>query len=338
MDASAPAAKTAAGTVSAAAYLKAPPDLDPRWREISSVSDMSFSYLNLLSRLSHRTDISELLKQSRSLSETLELAFRQWFGDIYPKTLFRYFKPETAIYLYPDDPEEDNRRYLKITVSNAYINWDDFDISREIERAEELWPGTGISVLKALSDLPFRHFLWTPENIMFFVREHFWLGYDTEREFMEAENPDWQDQDPDDSPYPFSDKDLEYLVRWDKRTPASKTVHPAGEEIIQVCNWIMGNNMDSGAYGTTFPESILWSNEENVIGNILEEYELEKQEENTVLHAGGTQWDFSDVTKIDQNLDQIELYVREKEALTNAIINFKTRMELCLKKNGTKSM
>jgi len=333
MDASAPAAKTAAGKVSAAAYLKAPPDLDPRWREISSVSDMASSYLHLLNRLSHRTDISELLAQSRSLPETLKLAFGQWIGNIYPKQLLQYFKPEIAIYLQPDDPEQDNRRYLKITVCNAYVIWDDFDISREIERAEELWPGTGVSVLKALSDLPFRHYLWTPENIMFFVREHFWLGYDTEREFMEAENPDWLEHNADDSPYPFSDKDLEYLVRWDKRTPASKTVHPAGEEIIQVCNWIMGNNMDSGAYGTTFPESILWSNEENVIGNILEEYELEKQEENTVLHAGGTQWDFSDVTKIDQNLDQIELYVREKEALTNAIINFKTRMEPCLKKN-----
>ncbi len=334
MDASATPAKTVTGKVSAAAYLKAPPDLDPRWREISSVSDMAFSYLNLLNRLSNRTDISELLKQFRSLPETLELAFRQWFGDIYPKTLFRYFKPEIAIYLHPDDPEQDNRRYLKITVCNAYVNWDDFDISREIERAEELWPGTGISVLKALSDLPFRHFLWTPENIMFFVREHFWLGYDTEREFMEAENPDWQDQDPDDSPYPFSDKDLEYLTRWDKRTPASKTVHPAGEEIIRVCQWIMGNNMDSSAYGTPFPESILWRDEEKAISNILEEYELEKQdEEYAVLHAGGTQWNFSDVTQIDTNLDQIELYVREKEALTNAIINFKTRMEPCLKKN-----
>ena len=56
-------------------------------------------------------------------------------------------------------------------------------------------------------------------------------------------------------------------------------------------------------------------------------------EEYAVLHAGGTQWNFSDVTKIDQNLDQIELYVREKEALTNAIINFKTRMEQWLMKN-----
>lgn len=334
MDASAPAAKTAAGKVSAAAYLKAPPDLDPRWREISSVSDMAFSYLHLLNRLSNRTDISELLKQSRSLPETLEIAFRQWFGDIYPKPLLQYFKPETAIYLHPDDPEEDNRRFLKITVSNAYINWDDFDISRETERAEELWPGTGISVLKALSNLPFRHYLWTPENIMFFVREHFWLGYDTEREFMEAENPDWLEHNADDSPYPFSDKDLEYLTRWDKHTPSSKSVHPMGEEIIRVCKWIMGNNMDSGAYGTTFPESILWSDEKNVISNILEEYELEKQEdENAVLHAGGTQWNFSNVTQIDTNLDQIELYVREKEALTNAIINFKTRMEQWLKKN-----
>ena len=334
MDASAPAAKTAAGKVSAAAYLKAPPDLDHRWREISSVSDMAFSYLHLLNRLSNRTDISELLKQSRSLPETLEIAFRQWFGDIYPKPLLQYFKPETAIYLHPDDPEEDNRRFLKITVSNAYINWDDFDISRETERAEELWPGTGISVLKALSNLPFRHYLWTPENIMFFVREHFWLGYDTEREFMEAENPDWLEHNADDSPYPFSDKDLEYLTRWDKHTPSSKSVHPMGEEIIRVCKWIMGNNMDSGAYGTTFPESILWSDEKNVISNILEEYELEKQEdENAVLHAGGTQWNFSNVTQIDTNLDQIELYVREKEALTNAIINFKTRMEQWLKKN-----
>ena len=334
MDASAPAAKIAAGKVSAAAYLKAPPDLDPRWREISSVSDMAFSYLHLLNRLSNRTDISELLKQSRSLPETLEIAFRQWFGDIYPKPLLQYFKPETAIYLHPDDPEEDNRRFLKITVSNAYINWDDFDISRETERAEELWPGTGISVLKALSNLPFRHYLWTPENIMFFVREHFWLGYDTEREFMEAENPDWLEHNADDSPYPFSDKDLEYLTRWDKHTPSSKSVHPMGEEIIRVCKWIMGNNMDSGAYGTTFPESILWSDEKNTISNILEEYELEKQEdENAVLHAGGTQWNFSNVTQIDTNLDQIELYVREKEALTNAIINFKTRMEQWLKKN-----
>ncbi|MBR4663929.1 MAG: hypothetical protein IKO93_08645 [Lentisphaeria bacterium] len=90
MDASAPAAKTAAGKVSAAAYLKAPPDLDPRWREISSVSDMAFSYLHLLNRLSNRTDISGLLAQSRSLPETLELAFRQWFGDIYPKILFQF--------------------------------------------------------------------------------------------------------------------------------------------------------------------------------------------------------------------------------------------------------
>ena len=328
-------AKTASGTAFAAAYLKAPPNLPKKWQRVAGKSCMEQSYLKLLNRLSCRTDISAILPESKSLEETLEHAFLQWFSSIYPKTLLTYFKPDIEIYLYPDDPDRDDRRYLKIAVSNVYINWNDFDISQEIARAEELWPGTGISVLNALTNLPYRHWLWTPENVMEFVRDIFWFGHETEQEFLETEYPDHLEENPDESVYLFTEKELEYLKQWDKRTPVRKYVHPVGREIIQVCRKIGANEIDSGGFGTTFPEIILWNDDENVIGDILENFEQDAMAgEEQRLHAGGTQWECEDLRLLDRDLNQIELYVREKEILCDALINFKTRMQPCLTKKN----
>lgn len=335
MDAPELSSKTAAVQAFAAAYLKAPPDLPEKWRKIAVESTMEQSYLKLLNRLSCRTDISKILAESKNLEKTLELAFLQWFRAIYPKTLLAYFKPDIEIYLYPDDPDCDDSRYLKIAVSNGYINWNDFDISQEIARAEELWPGTGVAILNALTHLPFRHCLWTPESVMEFVRDMFWCGHNTEQEFLEAEYPDQLEENEYESFYMFTEKDLAFLKQWEKRNPERKYVHPVGREIIQVCRKIGANKIDSFAYGTTFPEIILWNDDENVIGNILENYEQDMLAyENQRLHAGGTQWECKDLTLLNRNLDQIELYVREKDALINALLNFKTRMKPWLTKKN----
>ncbi|MBQ6599824.1 MAG: hypothetical protein IJH79_19935 [Lentisphaeria bacterium] len=328
-------AKTASGTAFAAAYLKAPPNLPKKWQRVAGKSCMEQSYLKLLNRLSCRTDISEMLSEGKSLEDTLELAFLQWFHAIYPKSLLAYFKPDIEIYLYPDDPDRDDRRYLKIAVSNAYIHWNDFDISQELSRAVDLWPGPGVAVLNALTDLPYRHWLWTPENIMNFVREMFWFGWKTEQEFLEAEYPDHLEENGDESVYLFTEKELEYMKLWDKRTPVRKYVHPVGREIIQVCRKIGANEIDSGGFGTTFPEIILWNDDENVIGGILDNFEQDAMAgEEQRLHAGGTQWECEDLRLLDRDLNQIELYVREKEILCDALINFKTRMKPCLTKKN----
>ena len=328
-------AKTASGTAFAAAYLKAPPNLPQKWQRIAVESTMEHCYLKLLNRLSCRTDISEILSEGKSLEETLELAFFQWFHAIYPKSLLAYFKPDIEIYLYPDDPDRDDSRDLKIAVSNVYICWNDFDISQEIARAEELWPGTGVAVLNALTNLPYRHWLWTPENVMTFVREMFWFGWETEQEFLDAECPDYLEENEYESVYLFTEKKLEYLKQWDKRTPVRKYIHPAGREIIQVCREIEANKIDSGAFGTTFPEIILWNDDENVIGDILENFEQDAMAgEEQRLHVGGTQWRCGNLKQLDLYLDQIELYIHEKEILCNALINFKTRMKPWLTKKN----
>ena len=328
-------AKTAAVPALAATYLKAPPKLPEKWRKPAVESDMEQSYLNLLNRLSYRTDISKILSEGKSLEDTLELAFLQWFSAIYPKNLLAYFKPNIDISVSSENPDYDDRQYLKIAVSNVYINWNDFDISQEISRAEELWPGTGVAVLNALTNLPFRHYLWTPENIMGFVHEYFWAGYDTEREYLEAEDPDRLREYEEGSLYNFTDKNLEYLKQWENRTPARKYVHPIGRAIIQICRKIKATRINSTEFGTTFPEMILWSDDENTICDILEEYEQEAMESNNPrIHAGGTKWECVDLRNLDRYLDQIELYIREKEILCNALINFKTRMKPCLTKTN----
>ena len=328
-------AKTAFSTAFATANLKAPPDLPKKWQRVAGESSMEQSYLNILNRLSCRTDISAILSEGKGLEETLELAFLQWFSTIYPKALLAYFKPNIEIYISPENSDPDGRRYMKIAVSNVYISWNDFDISQEIARAEELWPGTGISVLNALTNLPSRHWLWTPENIMSFVREMFWFGWETEQEFLEAECPDYLEENEYESVYLFTEKKLEYLKQWDKRTPVRKYIHPAGREIIQVCREIEANKIDSGAFGTTFPEIILWNDDENVIGDILENFEQDAMAgEEQRLHVGGTQWICGNLKQLDLYLDQIELYIHEKEILCNALINFKTRMKPWLTKKN----
>ena len=320
--------KGAPVTAFAASYLKAPSALPGKWLEIPMDSGMELSYLKLLSRLSRRTDIAEILAGSATLERAIERAFLQWMEGIYPKTLLKYFKPQVEIYLTPDDPDYDESRDLKIDLSNMYINWNDFDISKEITCAEKLWPGTGVAVLNALTNLPFRHYLWTPENVMEFVRDMFWCGYTTEHEFLEAEYPDRAEEEECESDYLFTEENLEYLTQWEKRIPARKYVHPAGREILRVCREIGANKSDSMGFGTTFPEIILWSDEENVLGDILEKFELDMQQcGETRLHAGGTQWRCEDLKELDEALDQIELYTREKESLVNALINFKTRMK-----------
>ena len=328
-------AKTAFSTAFATANLKAPPDLPKKWQRVAGESSMEQSYLNILNRLSCRTDISAILSESKSLEETLELAFLQWFHAIYPKALLAYFKPNIEIYISPENSDPDGRRYMKIAVSNVYISWNDFDISQEIARAEELWPGTGISVLNALTNLPSRHWLWTPENIMSFVREMFWFGWETEQEFLEAEYPDHLEENEGESVYWFTEKNLEYLKNWEKRAPGRKYVHPVGREIIQVCRKIGANKIDSGGFGTTFPEIILWNDDENAIGDILENFEQDTMaSEEQRLHAGGTQWECEDLRLLNRYLNQIELYVSEKEILCDALINFKTRMKSCLTKKN----
>ena len=324
-------AKTVSGTAFAAAYLKAPPNLPKKWQRVAGKSCMEQSYLKLLNRLSCRTDISAILSEGKNLEDTLEHAFLQWFSTIYPKAMLAYFKPDIEIYISPENSDPDSRRYLKIAVSNVYINWNDFDISQEISRAEELWPGTGVAILNALTNLPCRHWLWTPENIMSFVRDMFWFGYETEQEFLDAEYPDHLEENPDESVYLFTEKNLEYLKKWEKRAPDRKYIHPVGREIIQVCRKIGANKIDSVGFGTTFPEIILWNDDENVIGDILENFEQDAMAgEEQRLHAGGTQWECEDLRHLNRYLDQIELYIHEKEILCNAIINFKTRMKPCL--------
>lgn len=320
--------KSSSVTAFAAAYLTAPPALSGKWLDCALDSDMEQSYLKLLNRLSCRTDITKILAESATLERALELAFLQWIGEIYPEKLLKYFKPHVEIYLTSDDPDYDPSRCLKIAVSNAYINWNDFDISQEIARSEELWPGTGVAVLNALTKLPYRHYLWTPENVMEFIRDMFWCGYETEHEFLDAEYPDHLTEDEDESDYLFTEEKLEYLKQWEKRTPARKYVHPVGRELLHVCREVGANKSDSMGFGTTFPEIILWSDEENVLSEILERFELDMQQcDEERLHAGGTQWRCEDLTEMETILNQIELYIREKEAIVNALIKFKTRMK-----------
>ena len=338
MDASEMSSKTAPVTAFAAAYLTAPPALPKPWRRISAERRMEQSYLKLLNRLSCRIDIAGIPEKSRSFEEALELSFRKWFGKIYPKELLRYFEPVVEIYMTPDDPDEDDGRYLKISVSNVYVNWQDFEISQEVIGAEELWPGTGIAVLNALTGMPFRHDLWTPETILAFVRDRFWYGYETEREFLEAEDPERLTEDDYESYFPFSEKNLEYLKRWEKRIPARKYVHPVGRELIRVCREIGQNSIESFGFGSTFPEIILWNDEGNVLCDILEAFEQELMSYDAPrCHAGGTQWQCDDAAKLDRTLDQIELYFQEKEALTRALINFKEGMQPWLKKKTIRS-
>jgi hypothetical protein len=320
--------KGATITAFAASYLKAPSALPGKWLEVPMDSGMELSYLKLLNRLSRRTDIAEILAGSATLERALERTFLRWMEGIYPKTLLKYFKPQIEIYLTPDGPDYDESRDLKIDLSNMYINWNDFDISQEIARSEELWPGTGVAVLNALTKLPYRHYLWTPENVMEFIRDMFWCGYETEHEFLEAEYPDHLTEYEDESDYLFTEEKLGYLKQWEKRTPARKYVHPVGRELLHVCREVGANKSDSMGFGTTFPEIILWSDEENVLGDILEKFELDMQQcGETRLHAGGTQWRCEDLKELDETLDQIELYIREKEALADALINFKMRMK-----------
>ena len=324
-------AKTASGTAFAAAYLKAPPNLPKKWWKPAVESTMIQSYLILLNRLSCRTDISKILSEGKSLQETLELTFYQWFMTIYPKALLEYFKPNIEIYITPEDRDYDFKQNLKIAVSNVYVNWNDFDISQEIIRAEELWPGTGVAVINTLTNLPFRHYLWTPENIMSFVRDMFWFGYETEQDFLNTEYADWQEENEGESFYSFTEKELKYLKKWEKRIPQRKYVHPAGREVIRVCREIGANKIDSVGFGTTFPEMLLWSDDGNTIYNIVEEHEQgAMSSDNPRIHAGGTQWECEDLRNLDRYLDQLELYIHEKENLCNAIINFKTRMKPCL--------
>ena len=56
------------------------------------------------------------------------------------------------------------------------------------------------------------------------------------------------------------------------------------------------------------------------------------------LHAGGTQWRCENLAELDTILDQIELYIREKVALVDALINFKTRMNPWLKTKEKQSL
>ena len=69
-------AKTAFSTAFATANLKAPPDLPKKWQRVAGESSMEQSYLNILNRLSCRTDISAILSEGKGLEETLELGIK----------------------------------------------------------------------------------------------------------------------------------------------------------------------------------------------------------------------------------------------------------------------
>ena len=326
-------AKAASCTLSSASYLKAPPPLAAKLQK-SKVDDnkMERAYLHLLNSLSKRIDISGILQSHCTLSEALERAFEEWFEIIYPKSMLKFFNPDVEIYFHSNDSEMNDEQFLRISVSSRYINWNDLEISDAVEAAEKLWPGTGVSVLNALTNLPFRHYLWTPENIMNFVREIFWLEYQTEEEFIESEYPDWLIYNDSDSMYPFNDETLQPFTLWENRKPVAEA-NPIAKELLEVCDRITANKIDSFAFGTTFPTSMIWQDENDMVSAIIEQYEQDQQEmDDFQPHAGGTQWECKNLKNLELVLDQIELYVIESKELANSIINFKTRMQPWMKK------
>ena len=289
--------------------------------------------LHLLRSLSRRTDISGILAEHCPLSNAVEQAFRQWFTDIYPAFLRQYFSPVVNIYFRPEgDPDLDARRFLRIEVNSEYINWNDLTISQEIVWAEHRWPDTGVAVLNALTSLPIRHDWWTPEKIMEFVREMFWMGYETEEEFLQQEFGDDWDPENSQSWLWFSEKDLAELKQWERRKTVGTEIHPLGREIVSVCRDICRTHMDVCGFGTPFPECILWEDENSAIGDMIEEYEQEQQQADDFRpHAGGAQWGCETSGEIEGALRQIEAYVREKELLTRALLNFKGGIKKCRK-------
>ena len=325
-------AKAASGTLSSASYLKAPPPFHVKWQKSIVDNETERAYLHLLSHLSKRIDISGILRLRCPLAVALKRAFEKWFEMIYPKTMLEFFDPELKIYLHPDDPEINDERFLRITFSNEYINWREFEISDAVEAAERNWPGTGISVLNALTNLPFRHYVWTPDNIMNFVREIFWCGYQTEKEWIESEYSNWSTYNGDESMYPFNDETLKPLTLWENREPAAEA-NPIAKELLEVCDRITANKIDSIAFGTTFPTGIIWRDEDNMVSEIIDQFEMDQREmDNFLPHAGGTQWECKNLKNLERILNQIELYIIESEELVNAIINFKTRMQPWMKK------
>ena len=109
--------------------------------------------------------------------------------------------------------------------------------------------------------------------------------------------------------------------------------NPIAKELLEACDRITANKIDSFAFGTTFPTSMIWQDENDMVSAIIEQYEQDQQEmDDFQPHAGGTQWECKNLKNLELVLDQIELYVIESKELANSIINFKTRMQPWMKK------
>ena len=177
----------AADRIPAAAHLTVPKLRIPLTSVVEQGPETEVA--SLLTELSHRVDLSDILKRNHIANNALAESFRKWLNEFISPDVDRLLDLTVTLYpvqrkWYHNEYEVDGtlpKEDWIFQISMNHVDYYNFDISAQITGYEANNPGLGQYLLRTIDRCPYE--LGTPSYLFSIIRYFFWGDMENEWEF-----------------------------------------------------------------------------------------------------------------------------------------------------------
>ena len=289
----------------------------------------------LVSELSRRLRLDDILAEHHIPGEVLELSFRKWFSrfiipeiDALIDTNVTFFPIERTWYNNDDYGDVFPENGWIFLFSLNTVNYETFDISSQVCDYEKRIPGLGQYLLQAIDLTPYE--LATPAYMKSIISYTFWNGLDDEKEYAE----DFAGEDKDE----YMDilgsvgirlDDLETNIPAWALKPQRRHMETISDEIaeIKALASVVGEFEHMIFPYGNLPAIMLWEEKHDMWYKTLLSAETDAMEAGTDMQFNGRYWPMplDNPRQLHEVFNEIEAYIGGFYKVLQAIYNIKKR-------------
>ncbi len=321
----------------AASYLTIPKLKIPR--QLVTCDGPKDEIAELVSGLSERVDLSDVLARHHIANVVMVESVRKWLGQFMVPEIDHHLEADITLYplkrnlKYSQYHEDDDDIFPKedwiLCFELTNIDYHTFVITKEIEKYEALHPGLGQFLLSAIDRTPFD--LATPSFMLYFIRSAFWGGMKNEREFardyLGIEDDDDEEMDDIINSMPVTYRDLtgnfpKWALRPKKRYKG--IVPPEIAKIVEIADRNYSFKHSIGPY-INLPGVLVWDDAGDYWEKTFVQADTDAMESSNESKFGCRYWTLSLKNKqeLQENFAEIENFISGFYQLLQAIYKIK---------------
>ena len=326
----------AADRIPAAAHLTVPKLRIPLTSVVEQGPETEVA--SLLTELSHRVDLSDILKRNHIANNALAESFRKWLNEFISPDVDRLLDLTVTLYpvqrkWYHNEYEVDGtlpKEDWIFQISMNHVDYYNFDISAQIAGYEANNPGLGQYLLRTIDRCPYE--LGTPSYLFSIIRYFFWGDMENEWEFARELYGDClSDLKCVLRDIPVRRKELERKFPQWALFPKQERKRNIPSEIRALAK-IAGRK--PRFKHMVFPRSnlpgiLLWEDSGDLWERSLGHIEEDVMNAGEDIQFNGAYWSLplNDPAKLQEVFSEIEVYVKDFHDLLQAVLNIKRNVK-----------